>query len=108
MAAGHAGTPGPETHLMLIFALASALNMVAETPLRLAICCPTAARMQHSSIFCTWLMRPALMASENLRAAARQPLTQPHRPTCSVTAFSDAAAGAPAPAVPRHRSRLNS
>ena len=38
-------------HLMLMLALASALNMVAETPLRLAICCPTAARMQQWSTF---------------------------------------------------------
>jgi len=52
---------------MLMLALARAENMVAATPLRLAICWPTAARMQHSLIFSTLLMRPALMASLNLR-----------------------------------------
>ena len=53
-----------------MLALARAENMVAATPLRLAICWPTAARMQHSLIFSTLLMRPALMASLNLRRLA--------------------------------------
>ncbi len=52
---------------MLMLALASAPNMVAATPLRLAIWCPTAASTQQLSIFSTLLMRPAAMASENLR-----------------------------------------
>jgi hypothetical protein len=58
---------------MLMLALASAENMVAATPLRLAICRPTAASTQQSSIFSTLLMRPALMASANLRAPPRRP-----------------------------------
>jgi hypothetical protein len=49
-----------------MLALASAENMVAETPLRLAICCPTAARMQQSATCSTWLMRPDRSASANL------------------------------------------
>jgi len=61
------GSRGGDEHRMLMLALARAENMVAATPLRLAICWPTAARMQHSLIFSTLLMRPALMASLNLR-----------------------------------------
>ena len=54
---------------MLMLALASAENIVAATPLRLAICRPTAASTQQSSIFSTLLMRPARIASANLRRA---------------------------------------
>ncbi len=54
-----------------MLALASAENMVAETPLRLAICCPTAARMQQPLICSMLLMRPAPMASENLAQVER-------------------------------------
>ena len=53
-------------HLMLMLDLARAENMVAETPLRLAICCPTAASMQQLSMASMWWMRPDLMASLNL------------------------------------------
>ena len=52
---------------MLMLALASAENMVAATPFRLAIWRPTAASTQHLSIFSTLLMRPARMASAKLR-----------------------------------------
>jgi hypothetical protein len=55
---------------MLMLALASAENMVAATPFLLAIWCPTAASTQQSLIFSTLLMRPAPIASENLRAQA--------------------------------------
>ena len=55
-----------EARLMLMLALASAENMVAATPLRLAICRPTAASTQQSFILSTLLMRPARMASANL------------------------------------------
>lgn len=55
------------THLTLMLAFASAENMVALTPLRLAICCPTAARMQQSATCSTWWMRPDRSASANLR-----------------------------------------
>lgn len=51
---------------MLMLALANAENMVAATPFRLAIWCPTAASTQQWSICSTLLMRPALMASPNL------------------------------------------
>ena len=53
-------------HLMLMLALARAENMVAQTPLREAICCPTAARMQQPPMASTLLMRPDLIASANL------------------------------------------
>ena len=53
-----------------MLAFASAENMVALTPLRLAICCPTAARMQQSATCSTWWMRPDRSASANLRQAA--------------------------------------
>lgn len=49
-----------------MLAFARALNMVAATPFLEAIWCPTAASTQHSSIFSTLLMRPALIASPNL------------------------------------------
>ena len=72
-------------HLMLMLALASAENMVAATPLRLAICRPTAASTQQSSIFSTLLMRPARMASANLRRARVRCLGLGQRSyTCSV------------------------
>ena len=61
-------------YLMLMLALASAENMVAQTPLREAICWPTAARMQSFWMASTLLMRPALMASENLRPRCRPPI----------------------------------
>jgi hypothetical protein len=57
----------PRAHLTLMLAFASAENMVAETPLRLAICCPTAARMQQSATCSTWWMRPDRSASANLQ-----------------------------------------
>ena len=56
------------TCLMLMLDLARAENMVAETPFLLAICCPTAARMQQWSMDSTWLMRPLLMAFLNLNS----------------------------------------
>lgn len=56
---------------MLMLALARAENMVAQTPLREAICWPTAARMQRLSMASTLLMRPDLMASENLHSDSR-------------------------------------
>ena len=52
---------------MLMLALARAENMVAQTPFREAICCPTAARMQQLLIASTLLMRPDLIASANLQ-----------------------------------------
>ena len=55
---------GPD--LMLMLALARAENMVAATPLRLAIWWPTAASTQQSEICSTLEMRPALIASPNL------------------------------------------
>ena len=54
-------------HLTLMLAFASAENMVALTPLRLAICCPTAARMQQSATCSTWWMCPDRSASANLQ-----------------------------------------
>ena len=57
---------GRQADLMLMLDLAKAENMVAETPFRLAICCPTAAKRQQWSIDSMWLMRPVLIASRNL------------------------------------------
>lgn len=51
---------------MLMLDLARAENIVAETPFLLAICCPTAARMQQLSMASMWCMRPDLMVSLNL------------------------------------------
>ena len=53
-------------HLTLMLALASAANMVAATPRRLAIFWPTAASTQQSRMASTAEMRPALIASSNL------------------------------------------
>lgn len=55
-----------------MLALASAPKKVADTPLRLAICCPTAASTQQSSMACTVEMRPALMASANLQGGGKK------------------------------------
>ena len=55
---------------MLMLALARAENMVAATPLRLAIWCPTAASTQQSEICSTLEMRPARIASPNLHSVA--------------------------------------
>ncbi len=49
-----------------MLALASAANMVAATPRRLAIFWPTAASTQQSCNASTAEMRPAAMASLNL------------------------------------------
>ena len=66
MAKNREGEDVSSAYLMLMLDLARAENMVAETPLRLAICCPTAASMQQLSMASMWCMRPDLMASLNL------------------------------------------
>ena len=68
--------------LMLMLDLARAENMVADTPLRLAICCPTAASTQQSSMASMWWIRPDLMASLNLQtqSVVRLP-SHPNMPT---------------------------
>ena len=58
---------GNMAHRMLILAFARAANMVAATPRRLAIFWPTAASTQQSCRASTAEMRPAAMASLNLR-----------------------------------------
>lgn len=73
---------------MLMLALASAENIVADTPFRLAICCPTAARMQQLLMCSTWWMRPARMASENLYTAWPDQSEDHQLLMCSVTPFS--------------------
>jgi len=87
----HIRCPQGTAHRMLMLALARAENMVAATPLRLAICWPTAARIQHSLIFSTLLMRPALMASLNLRIRANEvrcSVTSARRPYVTETTNS--------------------
>lgn len=54
------------SHRMLMLALARAANMVAATPRRLAIFCPTTASTQQSCRASTAEMRPAWMASLKL------------------------------------------